>query len=85
MASSKIKLVLVGDGGVGKTSLLKSFERDASLFSSLFSPFQPTQSSCAIEAHSKSILHLNDKIQYQVWDFAGQLEYSTVHQVVNAS
>ena len=38
-------------------------------------------STCAIETHSESILCLKDKIQYQVWDFAGQPEYSTIHQV----
>ena len=36
MASSKIKLVFIGDGGVGKTSLLQSFARDASFFSGNF-------------------------------------------------
>ena len=32
MASTKIKLVFIGDGGVGKTSILKSFARDALFF-----------------------------------------------------
>ena len=32
MASTKIKLVFIGDGGVGKTSILESFARDAMFF-----------------------------------------------------
>ena len=39
LATEKIKLVFIGDGGVGKTSLLKSFARDASFFSGTHSPF----------------------------------------------
>ena len=39
LVSKKIKLVFIGDGGVGKTSILKSFERDASLFSGMRGPF----------------------------------------------
>ena len=31
MLMKKIKLVFIGDGGVGKTSLIKSFKRDAKL------------------------------------------------------
>ena len=31
MLINKIKLVFIGDGGAGKTSLIKSFERDAKL------------------------------------------------------
>ena len=29
MFTKKVTLVFIGDGGVGKTSLIKSFERDA--------------------------------------------------------
>ena len=29
MLTNKIKLVFIGDGGVGKTSIIKSFKRDA--------------------------------------------------------
>ena len=31
--SERIKLVFIGDGGVGKTSILNSFARDTSIFS----------------------------------------------------
>ena len=31
MLTNKIKLVFIGDGGVGKTSLIKSFKRDTKL------------------------------------------------------
>ena len=31
MLTTKIKLVFIGDGGVGKTSIIKSFKRDTKL------------------------------------------------------
>ena len=95
MFTNKVKLVFIGDGGVGKTSLIKSFERDAQHkpgnYPICFNGHRcdnktgkpkTVYSTCAIETSSESVLYLDDKIQYQVWDFAGQPEYNTIHQVL---
>lgn len=76
--TKKLKLVFLGDGGVGKTTLIHSFERESQIFKK---KFLSAPSTVGIETHAGGALHLKDSVDYQVWDFAGQIEYGTIHQV----
>ena len=76
----KIKLLFLGDGGAGKTTLINAIHRASKSF--LFrEDFSHTVSTLAISTLSGTDLQLKDDVDYKVWDFAGQMEYGTIHQV----
>lgn len=65
------KLVLVGDSGVGKTSLLTQFITESA-------PIQ-TQPTIGLEFHCKTLCLPNGaRVKVQVWDTAGQEKYRAI-------
>jgi small GTP-binding protein len=64
------KLILVGDSGVGKTSLLSQFARNK------FNPDAKT--TIGVEFATKTITVKDKVIKAQIWDTAGQERYRSV-------
>ena len=65
--TSEYKLVLLGDGGVGKTTYVKK------LFDVNFSPlYVPT---LGVEVHPVNIDYNGNKIIFNMWDIAGQEKF----------
>ncbi len=74
------KLVLVGEGNVGKTTLLKALRGNES-----FPPqvHEPTTHGVEIDIHGLRVPHpakQDVEIQLNVWDFGGQDVYRVTHQ-----
>lgn len=66
MESVSLKCVVVGDGAVGKTSLLLSFTEKK------FDPeYQPT----IFDNYSTMMMVKNQPVEFNLWDTAGQEEY----------
>lgn len=72
MSSNKIflKLVLIGDAGVGKTSLIQSYVRNT--FSEKY------KATIGADFLTKDIFIRNKKIVIQIWDTAGQERFSSL-------
>ncbi|MCI0697266.1 ADP-ribosylation factor-like protein [candidate division KSB1 bacterium] len=71
------KLVLVGEGGVGKTTLLKALTGKEPKQN------EPTTHGVSIDIHSMQLPHLEKQgvnIQFNAWDFGGQEVYRVTHQ-----
>lgn len=66
----RIKLLLLGDSGVGKSSLIMRWTLDA------FSP--SLVSTVGVNFKSKKIQHNGEFIQVQVWDTAGQEQFHKI-------
>lgn len=64
------KIVLIGDSGVGKSSLLSRFARNEFLLNS--------KSTVGVEFATKSIQHEGSTITAQIWDTAGQERYRAI-------
>ena len=76
-----LKIILLGNGGSGKSSILSACQRDTVLFSYFRAPFTGVDSTIGIAVHDSNALAIETTFRYQVWDFAGQLEYGTIHKV----
>lgn len=74
-ACKRTKLMLVGLGGAGKTSLVRAFLRSHSN-----SPPAVTDGIDIIK-WKVPLTQENDFLEYSVWDFAGQSVYYHTHQV----
>jgi small GTP-binding protein len=61
------KLIMIGDGGVGKTALLKRFTQD-----SFDSAYRPT---IGIDFSIKYLSINNNPVKLEIWDTAGQARY----------
>jgi len=72
--------MFLGHFGVGKTSLIQSFKRESSFWSKDRIIPLNIETTAGITTHSDNILFVKDSVEYQVWDFAGHLEYQTIHQ-----
>ena len=67
---NKIKIMLIGDSNVGKTSLLKKYCENE--FSNIYI------TTVGIDFQIKYLDINNKKIKLQIWDTAGQERYQTV-------
>ncbi|CAF1263970.1 unnamed protein product [Rotaria magnacalcarata] len=67
---SHFKILLIGDSGVGKTSLLNRFSDDT--FSESFI------STIGIDFRSKMITNAKEKIKLQIFDTAGQERFRSI-------
>ncbi|MBU0491848.1 MAG: hypothetical protein KKA73_15860 [Chloroflexi bacterium] len=71
------KLILVGEGGVGKTTLLKALTGQEPREG------EPTTHGVSIEVHAMHLPHPEQEdvaIQLNAWDFGGQEVYRVTHQ-----
>jgi GTPase SAR1 family protein len=75
--AQRLKLVVLGHSRAGKTTLLRTLQQ---LVSGEKDKGErgPSKSTVAIDEFE---LPLHSKIEFTVWDFAGQIEYLTTHQV----
>ena len=65
-----MKLILVGDSGVGKTNILSKYLKNA---------FDPnSKATVGVEFGTKKIEIDNKKIKVQIWDTAGQERYKSI-------
>jgi GTPase SAR1 family protein len=74
------KLVLVGEGNVGKTTLLKALKGKAG---EAPQEHEPTTHGVEIDIHGLRLLHPTQngvEIQLNAWDFGGQRVYRVTHQ-----
>ncbi|KAH0792814.1 ras-related protein RABA2a [Histomonas meleagridis] len=65
-----IKIILVGESGVGKTNLLSQFARGLFVSNS--------KTTIGVEFASKTIEYRGKKVKVQIWDTAGQERYRAI-------
>jgi Ras-related protein Rab-11B len=61
-----LKLIMVGDSGVGKTNIISAFTNSSFEYNLIHVP------TVGVDFNSKIIQVQNKKIKLQVWDTAGQ-------------
>eukprot|EP01094_Clydonella_sp_ATCC50884_P000974 TRINITY_DN1072_c0_g1_i2.p1 TRINITY_DN1072_c0_g1~~TRINITY_DN1072_c0_g1_i2.p1 ORF type:complete len:1509 (-),score=367.26 TRINITY_DN1072_c0_g1_i2:140-4666(-) len=82
---STIRLMVIGHGRAGKSTLIHSLNAIASrtwkmkVLSQKPPPVAALDSSVGVDIFHDTF-KLHDKIQFSIWDFAGQLEYLPMHQ-----
>lgn len=67
LSSKRLKIVILGEGGVGKTTIAESYKRN--------SPFHDTKQTVAIEFHTKREEKDGEILILQIWDLAGQKQF----------
>lgn len=67
MSTKSFKLIVIGDSGVGKTSLIKKFTKNK------FSPSYLT--TIGVEFESKEMVVNEEKIQLQIWDTVSPINH----------
>jgi len=67
LKSKRLKLVILGEGGVGKTTIAKSYQNN--------SPFLDSKQTVAIEFHTKREEKDGENLLLQIWDLAGQKQF----------
>ncbi|KAL4482995.1 hypothetical protein ABPG74_019021 [Tetrahymena malaccensis] len=70
MYAEEIKVVILGNSGVGKSSIMMRFVKDE------FSATQPTTMGAAFM--SKIIKTADNQFKFQIWDTAGQEKYKSL-------
>ena len=68
-----VKVVLVGEAGVGKTSIISRFTKNS------FNPDEVTSSSAQFT--SKTITINDNKIKFDIWDTAGQEKFRAITKI----
>ncbi len=68
-----VKVVLVGEAGVGKTSIISRFTKNS------FNPEEVTSSSAQFT--SKTITINDNKIKFDIWDTAGQEKFRAITKI----
>ena len=66
----KAKIIILGEGGVGKTTLAKSFEKDTI--------FESTTQTIGVEIHVKHLNILDLPCVVQLWDLGGQTHFKNM-------
>ena len=66
----KAKIIILGEGGVGKTTLAKSFEKDT--------VFESTTQTIGVEIHVKHLEILDLPCVVQLWDLGGQTHFKNM-------
>ena len=67
-----IKIVLIGDSGVGKTTLVNRYVMDT------FDPFEPPTLSGGFRTKEVVFEELKTKVSLQIWDTAGQERFKAL-------
>jgi small GTP-binding protein len=67
-----VKIVLLGDSGVGKSSLVLRYVRDT------FHPFQEPTIGAAFVAASEAVEDEDRNVELKIWDTAGQERYHSL-------
>lgn len=70
---AKVKLIMLGDSSVGKSSLVTRFVKDS------FAENQ-YQSTIGVDCEKKTIKHDDDVVNLTIWDTAGTEKYSSIAQ-----
>ena len=70
MADTKFKILLIGDSGAGKSSILQRFSDDC--FAATFI------TTIGVDFRIKTIDIRGDRIKLQIWDTAGQERFHTI-------
>ena len=71
------KIILIGDSGVGKTSIINKFKQDSYL--SIQEETRPTD----LPKFNKRLLQIGkEKINFEIWDTCGQEQYRCVTRLV---
>ena len=65
-----IKVILIGDSGVGKTNIMSKFLKNQFM--------ENSKATVGVEFGSKLFVHENHKIKAQIWDTAGQEKYKAI-------
>jgi Ras-related protein Rab-8A len=66
----QVKLLMIGESGVGKTCIIQRFTRDDFTLNHL--------ATIAIDFRMKSIEASGKKLKMQIWDTAGQERFNTL-------
>ena len=65
-----LKIVIIGDSGVGKTNLVSRYLKDSFK--------EDTKATIGVEFGEKKYTFNNKKIKAQIWDTAGQERYRSI-------
>jgi hypothetical protein len=86
--NKRIKLLVLGHARAGKTSILATMQQHLATTSTqqqqppqLQTTLHHTESTIGIDIIPSDGIQFDNDIQYRVFDFAGQLEYLSTHQV----
>ena len=72
-----IKVVLLGESGVGKTSIISQFTTHK------FDPHRETSLSAQFTSKSLDFPDLGQSIKFDIWDTVGQEKYSSLAKIFN--